>query len=70
MNSICRRNIVPTHPGHLPFPDHVHGFIALNRSLCRLEFPKPLLSVHTALDGSVILFQNVVHILHGSVTST
>src|SRR5712691_7035101 len=60
-------NIFPAYPPNLPFPDHVHGFVALNRSPCRLEFSKALLGVDAAFDRSVILLQDIVQILHRSV---
>jgi hypothetical protein len=34
-----------------------------------MEFSESLLGVHTAFDGSVILFENVVQALHGSVST-
>jgi hypothetical protein len=43
-------NIFPAYPTSLPLPDHVHGFVTLNRSLRRLEFSEPLLGVHPAFD--------------------
>jgi hypothetical protein len=63
-------NIFPVYPTILPFPDHVHGFVTLNGSLRRLEFSEPLLGVHPAFDRSVVLFQNVVQVLYGSVPAT
>ena len=33
-------NIFPAYPPNLPLTDHVHGFVALNRSPRRLEFSK------------------------------
>jgi hypothetical protein len=45
----------------------VDGFVALNRSPCCLKFSEALLGVHSTFDGSMILFQNVVQVLHGSV---
>ena len=60
-------NIFPAYPTNLPFPDHVHGFVALNRSPRRLEFSKALLGVDAAFDRSVILLQDIVQVLHRSV---
>jgi hypothetical protein len=47
----------------------VDCFIALNRSPSRLEFSEALLGVHSTFDGSMILFENVVQVLHGSVST-
>ncbi len=60
-------NIVPAYPPNLPLPDHVHGFVALNRSPRRLEFSKALLGIDAAFDRSVILLQDIVQVLHRSV---
>ena len=48
-------NIFPAYPTSLPLSDHVHGFVALNRSPCCLEFSKALLGVDAAFGRSVIL---------------
>ena len=61
------QNILPAYPPNLPLPDHVHGFVALNGSLCRLEFSEALLGVHAPFDCSVILLQDIVQVLHRSV---
>ena len=53
----------------LPLPDHVDGFLALNRSPSRLEFSEALLGVHSTFDDSMILFENVVQALHRSVST-
>ena len=63
-------NIFPAYPTSLPLPDHVHGFVTLNRSLRRLEFSEPLLGVHPAFNPSVVLLENVVQVLYGSVAAT
>ncbi len=63
-------NISSAHPPNLPFPHHVHRLIALDRSLRRLEFSEPLLGVHPAFDRSVVLFENVVQVVYGSVPAT
>jgi hypothetical protein len=41
----------------------------LNRSPSRLEFSEALLGVHATFDGSMILFENVVQVLHRSVST-
>src|SRR5712691_1345891 len=63
-------NISSAHPPNLPLPQHVHSLITLNGSLRRLEFSEPLLGVHPAFDRSVVLLQNVVQVLYGSVPAT
>ena len=63
-------NIVPVHPPNLPLPYHIDGFVTLNRSPCRLEFSEALLGVHAAFDRAVILLQDIVQVLHGSVPTT
>src|ERR1035437_2752318 len=63
------KKIISCHPSSLPLPDHVDCFVALNRSPSCLEFSEALLGVHSTFDGSMILFQNVVQVLHGSVST-
>src|ERR1035438_4553217 len=63
------KKVVCCHPSNLPLPNHVNRFVALNRSPGRLEFSEALLGLHSTLDGSMILFQNVVQVLHGSVST-
>ena len=63
------KKIISCHPSSLPLPDHVDCFVALNRSPSRLEFSKALLGSNSTLDGSMILFENVVQVLHRSVAT-
>src|SRR6516162_6008805 len=63
------KEIISCHPSSLPLPDHMNCFVALNRSPCRLEFSEALLGIHSTFDGSVILFENVVQVLHRSVST-
>src|ERR1035438_5642847 len=63
------KKIISCHPSSLPLPDHVDCFIALNRLPSCLEFSEALFGVHSTFDGSMILFQNVVQILHRSVST-
>ena len=63
------KKIISCHPSNLPLPDHVDCFVALNRSPSRPEFSEALLDVHSTFDGSMILFENVVQVLHGSVST-
>ena len=43
-------NVIAPHPPNLPLPDHVHRFIALNRSPRRMEFSEALLGVDPAFN--------------------
>src|SRR5215471_4593091 len=63
-------NIGTAHPPRLPLPDHVHRLVSLNRSACRLKFAKALLGVNPSLDRSVVLFKDVVQVLHRPVSTT
>src|SRR5271169_6876659 len=63
------KKIIYLHPSNLPLPDHVDCFAALNRSPSRLEFSETLLGLHATFDGSLILFENDVQVLHRSVST-
>ena len=63
-------DIFPAHPSNLPLSDHVHRLVTLNRSPRRLELPKSLLGLDPTFDGSVVLLQNIVQVLHGPVPAT
>ena len=63
------KKIISCHPSNLPLPDHMNCFVALNRSPSRLEFSEALLGIHSTFDGSMILFENVVQVLHRSVST-
>src|SRR5271169_5382213 len=56
------KKIISYHPSSLPLPDHVDCFVALNRS-------PSLLGIHSTFDGSMILFENVVQVLHRPVST-
>jgi hypothetical protein len=51
------------------FGERQDCFVALNRSPSRLEFSEALFGVHSTFDGSMILFENVIQVLHGSVST-
>ena len=70
MNRICSADIIAPDPSNLPLPHHVHRLVTLDRSRRRLEFSKSLLGVDPTFDGSVVLLQNIVQVLHGSVPTT
>src|SRR5271154_593421 len=36
----------------------------------RLEFSESLFGIHSTFDGSMILFEDVIQVLHGSVSTT
>jgi hypothetical protein len=61
--------IISCHPSNLSLPDHVDGFIALNGSPGRLEFSEAPLGVDSMFDGSMIPFEDVIQVLHGSLCS-
>jgi hypothetical protein len=63
------KKIISCDPSNLPLPDHVDCFVALNRSPSRLKFSEALLGIHSTFDGSMILFENVVQVLHRSVST-
>ena len=64
------KKIISCHPSNVPLSDHVDRFVALNRSPRRLEFSEALFGSHSTFDGSMILFENVVQVLHRSVSTT
>ena len=64
---ILTPNIRPAHPSNLSLSHHVDRFITLNRSSRRLELSESLLGVHSSFDRSMVLFDDVVQILHGPV---
>ena len=61
------KKVVSCHPSNLPLPDHMNRLVTLYRSPSRLEFSEALRGVHSTFDGSMILFENVVQVLHRSV---
>jgi hypothetical protein len=64
---ILTPNIGPAHPSNLSLPHHVDHFITLKRSSCGLELSESLFGVHSSFDGAMVLLDNVVQVLHGSV---
>jgi hypothetical protein len=61
--------IIAADPPRLPLPDDVHRFVSLNRLPGSLELAKVLLSLHSSLDGSMILLQDIVQILDRSMST-
>jgi len=66
---ILTPDATPAQPPHLALPNYVYRLIALNRSSRSLEFPKPLLGVHSPFDRTMVLLDDVVQILDGSVAA-
>jgi hypothetical protein len=62
-------DVIPAQPLHLALPNYVQRLIALNRSSGSLAFTKPLLGIHASLDRAMVLFDDVVQILYGSVAA-
>src|SRR6516164_473960 len=56
-------------PPHLALPNDVHRLLALNRSTRRLEFAEPLLGPHAPFDRTMVLLDDVVQILDGSMAA-
>ncbi len=63
-------NIGIAHSPCLTLPDHVDGFVSLDRSPRRGEFTKALLGLHASFDRSMILLQDVVQVLYRLVVAT
>jgi hypothetical protein len=58
-----RRTQFSCHP-QLTLPDHVHQFVVYKRHLRRSERFNPQHGSHHSRDGSMILFNDVVEVLH------
>ena len=52
--------ITLAHPPHLPFPDHVHGFVSGNRADRSLAGAEPQTGGDALLDEAVVLFQDII----------
>jgi hypothetical protein len=63
------RNVVSLHPPNLPLPHHVYRFIALDGSSGRVKFPEALLGVDPAFDRAMVLLEDVIQVLDGSMTT-
>jgi hypothetical protein len=66
---ILTPDATPAQPPHLALPYYIDRLVALIRSSRSLEFAKPLLGVHSPLDRAMILLDDVVQILDGSVAA-
>ena len=60
-------NLCPVHPPNLPLPHHVDRFITLDCSPRRLKLSKSLPGIHAPFERSMILLDDVVQVLNGSV---
>src|ERR1700751_5315945 len=54
-------------PARLAFADHVHGLVAGDGAPSSPERPEILTGADPELDGPVILFKDIIEILHRSV---
>jgi hypothetical protein len=61
--------ILTPDPVHSDTALDVHRLIAPNRSLRSLEFAKPVLGVHSPFNRAMVLLDDVVQILDGSVAA-
>ena len=66
---ILMPDVMSAQPPYLTLPNYIHRLIALNRSSRSVEFTKPLLSVHSSFDRAMVLLDDVVQILDGSVAA-
>ena len=66
---ILTPDVTPSQPPHLALPNYVHRLIALSRSSRSLEFAEPLLGLHWPFDRAMVLLEDVVQILDGSVAA-
>ena len=67
---VLRQDVTLLHPSDLTFTDLVYRLVALNRLTCTTELTKMLFGTDPFLDGTVILLQDVVQILHWTVAAT
>ncbi len=63
------KQIISCHPSNLSLPDHVDCFVALNGSPGRLEFSEALFGIDSTLDSSMILFEDIIQVLYGAVST-
>jgi hypothetical protein len=66
---ILTLDVLPAQPPDLTLPNYVYRLIALNGSSRSLEFAKPLLSVHSSFNRAMVLLDDVIQILDGSVAA-
>jgi hypothetical protein len=56
-------------PPNLPFANHVHCFIALNRALCAIKGTESQTSVDPSLNRAVILLDDVIEIRNNATAA-
>ena len=56
-------HIRAAHPPRLPLPNHVHGLVALDCPPRRVKLAKPLFGLYPSFDRSMVLLQDMVHVL-------
>src|SRR5438309_5708548 len=62
-----RSNVIAPDTPNLSFPDHIHRLISLDRSTGCVEFSETLLGVDPAFDEAMILLDDIVQVLDGSM---
>ena len=56
-------HIRAAHPPRLPLPNHVHGLVSLDCPPRRVKLAKPLFGLYPSFDRSMVLLQDIVHVL-------
>ena len=54
----------------MPLADYVYRLVALNRSPGGVEFAKTLLGIDPVFDSAMILFEDVIQVLHRAMTTS
>jgi len=62
-DTILSEDIPLSDPLHLAFAEPMHGFIALDGPLRRVECPKPQPRIHETFHKPMILFDHIIQIL-------
>ena len=57
-------NLTDAHPAGLPFPNRMHRFVTLDRTVGSPERSEALARSHAPFDGPMILLQDVIKVLH------
>jgi hypothetical protein len=67
--AILLANIIVAEPPSLAHAVHGHGLVTRNRSQRCAELAKALLGLHSSFDRAMILLQDVVQVLHRSMSA-